>query len=133
MIEAILYMLASLAAAGTAQAADIASHLHQGGAIGQGVDAIRQLLLWFDLFESGELNHWINVVLGIVETLAGAVLITMGLRQLDFTATTDGEELHRIARRTTGEAVKTALGHFLRLVGILRVCAGFILVVANLL
>ena len=75
---------------------------------------------WNDRFESDELNHSMNVVLGIVEALTGAVLITMGLRQLDFADSAGGEELRRIARRTAGEAVKTLLGHFLRVVGIVR-------------
>lgn len=121
------------AAAGDASAAEIGRNLLEGSAIDGIVGAIRQLLLWFDLFESDELNRSLNVVLGVVEGLGGAVLISMGLRQLDLTDPAEGEGLRRVARRTTGEAVKTVLGHLLRLVGIVRGSAGLLLLFGNLL
>jgi len=110
---------------------DAGGILPEGGAFDRVVDAIRQLFLWFDLLESDDFNQLLNIVLGIIEALGGAVLISMGLPQLNLVDSIDGEELTRVTQRTAGEVVKTLLGHLLRLVGIVRGLAGLVFLVAS--
>ncbi|MDJ0848542.1 MAG: hypothetical protein QNK04_09210 [Myxococcota bacterium] len=127
------WLLEFFASASEGRPPGTGGNLLEGGAIDRGIDAIVQLFLWFGLFESEELNYSMNVVLGTVEALGGAVLISMGLRQVDLTGSADGEGLRRVARRTVGEVVKTVLGQILRIVGVVRASAGLVLLIGNLL
>lgn len=126
-------LLALVAAADTARAADIGGELLEGGALDRGIDAIRQLWMWSDPFASDPLNNALNLALGVAEALAGSILVSSGLRQLDFADPAGEEGVRRIRRRTPAETVKTLLGHLLRLVGILRSCAAVFFIVGDLL
>ena len=128
----VLCLLSLLLAAHLAQAGDVASEHLEGRTIDRWVNAPRQLLLWADPFEDNGRNYVLNFLLGIAEALAGTVLISHGQRQVDFTNASDGAGLRRVARRTTGEVVKTALGHVLRLFGLARGAGGMLLGIAHL-
>ena len=133
MLKAALCLIVLLFASHASQAADVESILLQGGAVDRGIGALMQLFLWADPFADDGRNHALNLFVGILEALAGTLLISSGWHQLDYTNPADGEGLRRVARRTAGEVVKTLLGHSLRLVGVVRGAAGLLLIIANLL
>jgi hypothetical protein len=133
MLKAALCLIVLLFASHASQAADVESILLEGGAVGRGIGVLKQLFLWADPFPGDGGNHALNLFLGPLEALAGTVLISSGLRQIDYRNPSDGEGLRRVERRTAGEVVKTLLGHSLRLVGVVRGAAGLLLIIANLL
>ena len=133
MLKATPCLLVLLFASHASQAADVESILLEGGAVDRGIGALIQVFLWADPFSADGRNHALNLFLGIPEALAGTVLISSGLRQLDYTEPADGKGLRRVARRTAGEVIKTLLGHSLRLVGVVRGAAGLFLIIASLL
>lgn len=133
MLKAALCLLVLLFTSHASQAADVEGILLEGGAVDSGIGALMQIFLWADPFLNEGGNHALNLFLGIVEILAGTVLISSGWRQVDYASRADAEGLSRVAKRTPGEVVKSLLGHSLRLAGVLRGAAGLLLIIASLL
>jgi hypothetical protein len=133
MLKMVLCLLVLVFASHASHAAAVESILQEGGAVDRGLGALMQVFLWADPFTVAGRNHALNLFVGSLEALAGTVLISSGWRQINYTNPADGEGLRRVARRTTGEVVKTLLGHFLRLAGVARGAAGLLLIIGSLL